>query len=389
MTERTLFIDRPRTSARPVPDRKRELILNQKVAQRKKTTPPGPRRVRPGGPTPSSGKGTLSESVLIKSLVLKRGLFLLVGTSILAVLLLFPLVLDIKSYLWEKARTVYAEEDLVYNLFLMEGGSNGRTPASTAASPEAGASVDRFVVPALRLVPYTVTKGDSLFGIARKFNISIDAIITANNLSNAYYLMTGSTLLIPNMSGVFYTVKKGDSLFAIAQTYGSEVNRIADANDLESSVIKSGVRLFIPGGSLSAWERASAIGEVFKSPVNGRITSRMGFRRDPFTNRRAYHTGVDIAAGLGTPVKASQFGRVVWAGYRGNYGKTVIIVHPQGYKTLYAHLGRINVKKGQSVQQGVDIGTVGSTGRSTGPHLHFEVHQNGRLVDPLKVVKIR
>jgi murein DD-endopeptidase MepM/ murein hydrolase activator NlpD len=381
MTNRALFIDHPRVRVLPSSDRKRELIQNQKIVQRKKQKPQlsQPRLSQPA-------KKTLFESVRIKSLAIKRGLLLIIGTSVVAILFMVPLCLGIKSYLWEKARVVYDEEDLVYHLFLMEGGANRRVePSAGSFSRPDG----EFVIPALRLVHYTVTKGDSLFGIARKFNVSVDAIITANHLKNAYYLRTGFLLLIPNMSGIYYTVKKGDSLFGIAERYGTEINRIADVNDLGSSVIKSGMRLFIPGGTLTAWERASAIGEVFKSPVKGRISSVMGFRQDPFTNRRTYHTGVDIAAKSGSTVRASQFGRVLYSGYRGNYGKTVIIVHPQGYETLYAHLDKISVKRGQAVQQGDSIGTVGSTGRSTGPHLHFEVHQNGKLVDPLKVVRVR
>jgi len=369
MTQRKIYIDRTRTPVAPSFDKKRELIKNQRVRPKKKQKLPREKR-------------GLAESVLIKSIVMRRGLYLIVGAAVLSVLFLFPLVLDIKSYFWEKERVIYKEEDLVYNLFLMEGAGNRADGSHETRNSE-------FVVPSLKLVPYRVRRGDSLFGIARKFNVSSDAIITANELKNAYNLQIGIQLSIPSTSGIFYTVKKGDSLFEISKRYGVAVNSIADINDLDSSVIRAGKRLFIPGGTLSAWERASAIGEVFKSPVRGRITSRMGFRVDPFTKRRAYHAGVDIANKLGSPVNASQFGRVLFAGYRGNYGKTVIIVHPQGYRTLYAHLDKVMVKRGQTVQQGDRIGSLGTTGRSTGPHLHFEIHQHGKLVDPLKVVRIR
>jgi len=369
MTQRKIFIDRTRNPAAPSFDRKRELIQNQRVRPKKKQQLPREKR-------------TLAESTLIKSIAMRHGLYLIVSAAVLSVLFLFPLALDIKSYFWEKERVIDREEDLVYNLFLMEGAGKRVEGRSENRNNE-------FLIPSLKLVPYRVKKGDSLFGIARMFNVSVDAIITANELKNAYNLQIGTEILVPSMSGIFYTVKKGDSLFDIAKRYGIAVNSIADINDLDSSVIRAGKRLFIPGGTLSAWERASAIGEVFKSPVRGRITSRMGFRVDPFTKRRAYHTGVDIAIKLGTPVHASQFGRVLFAGYRGNYGKTVVIVHPQGYRTLYSHLDKIMVKRGQAVQQGDRIGSVGSTGRSTGPHLHFEMHQHGKLVDPLKVVRIR
>jgi murein DD-endopeptidase MepM/ murein hydrolase activator NlpD len=361
--------DRPRSAAVHSFDRKRELILNQRVV------PKNRKKV-------AREKKVLSESVLIKSIFMKKGLCLIVGASLLSFFFLFPLFLDIKSYLWEKERVVFNEEDLVYNLFLMEGAGN-------TEEVQAGVRDGEFVIPSLRLMSYQVRKGDSLFGIARKFNVSVDAIITANNLENAYYLQIGSKLQIPSKSGVFYHVKKGDSLFGIAKRYGVSVNSIADINDLASSVIQTGDRLFIPGGALTAWERASAIGEIFKHPVKGRLTSRMGFRIDPFTKRRAYHTGIDIANKVGTPVISSQFGRVIFTGYRGHYGKTVIVVHPQGYETLYAHLDKITVKRGQTIKQGERIGTIGNTGRSTGPHLHFEVHQNGKLVDPLKVIRMR
>ena len=367
--QRAIFIDRPRSAPVHYFDSKRELIQNQRVSPKRKKKH-------------TSEKRTLSESVLIKSIVMKRGLYLILCALLLSVFFLIPLFLNIKSYFWEKERAVYKEEDLVYNLFLMEGAGN-------RGEIQKGTYDNEFVLPSLRFMPYRVKKGDSLFGIARKFNVSVDAIITANNLKNAYFLQIGTGLQIPNTSGIFYTVKKGDSLFGIAKHYGVSVNRIADINDLESSVIQTGERLFIPGGTLTEWERATAIGEVFKSPLQGRITSRMGFRIDPFTKRRAYHTGIDIAGKPGTPVYASQFGRVTFCGYRGNYGKSVVIVHPQGYQTLYAHLDKITVKKGQAITQGERIGTVGNTGRSTGPHLHFEVHQNGKLVDPLKVIRMR
>jgi murein DD-endopeptidase MepM/ murein hydrolase activator NlpD len=88
-------------------------------------------------------------------------------------------------------------------------------------------------------------------------------------------------------------------------------------------------------------------------------------------------------------VRAAQYGRVSFTGDYGGYGKTVIIVHPDGYRTLYAHLNRIVVQKGQAVKMDEKIGTLGNTGRSTGPHLHFEIHRYGKIIDPLKIMKPR
>jgi murein DD-endopeptidase MepM/ murein hydrolase activator NlpD len=112
----------------------------------------------------------------------------------------------------------------------------------------------------------------------------------------------------------------------------------------------------------------------------------MGFRIDPFTKKRAFHAGIDIANRTGTPIYASQTGKVVFTGYKGNYGKTVILSHQQGYTTVYGHLDEILVKKGQTVRQGARIGTLGNTGRSTGPHLHFEIRRYRRVIDPLKTL---
>ncbi len=119
------------------------------------------------------------------------------------------------------------------------------------------------------------------------------------------------------------------------------------------------------------------------APVHGLITDGFGRRRDPFTGRLAIHKGLDIAARVGTPVVAPADGVVVEAGRERGFGRIVRIAHGTGYTTIYGHLHRILVKPGQTVHRGETIGLVGSSGRSTGPHLHYEVQKNGRAVNPL------
>jgi murein DD-endopeptidase MepM/ murein hydrolase activator NlpD len=115
------------------------------------------------------------------------------------------------------------------------------------------------------------------------------------------------------------------------------------------------------------------------------ISSYFGYRTDPFTDAERYHSGIDLAANRGTPVRASGKGKVVFAAYsQGGYGNMVKIDHGFGFFTIYAHLNKIGVEKGSTVTRGQVIGQVGSTGRSTGPHLHYEVHRNGKPVNPLK-----
>jgi len=312
---------------------------------------------------------------------IKKESIIIIAGIIFVLLCVMPIIINTRSYIWEKDRILKCEDDVVYNQFLIDS-------LKERDQGEKGLHAKYQKISFLQTRNYKVIKGDSLFGIANRFNVSIDSIITLNNLKNAYYLKIGTVLKVPNMSGILYKVKRGDNLSSIARRYRISVNRIADANDLPSSTIHIGQKIFIPDGVLSAWDRALAIGSIFKRPTKGRLTSGMGFRIDPFTGRMAYHLGIDIANRLGTPVYSSRFGRVTYAGRKGNYGKTVVIVHPGGYSTLYAHLSKVTVKRGETVKQGERIGLIGSTGRSTGPHLHFEVHQGNRLIDPLKIMKI-
>lgn len=121
-------------------------------------------------------------------------------------------------------------------------------------------------------------------------------------------------------------------------------------------------------------------------PVYGRITSHLGWRKNPFGRGYEFHSGIDIEAPYGSKVVATADGVVEMAGYYGEYGKAVLIKHPSGYMTLYGHLSEIYVKAGQEVKAGQVIGKVGSTGRSTGPHLHYEVLYQGKLKNPLEYV---
>lgn len=119
-------------------------------------------------------------------------------------------------------------------------------------------------------------------------------------------------------------------------------------------------------------------------PVHGRLASGYQYRRDPITGARQFHSGIDVAAPRGTPILAAADGVVEEARRKGGYGNCVVIDHGNGLKTLYAHMSRMHVKEGDAVGRADQIGEVGSTGRSVGPHLHFEIHENGTKVNPLK-----
>jgi murein DD-endopeptidase MepM/ murein hydrolase activator NlpD len=117
-------------------------------------------------------------------------------------------------------------------------------------------------------------------------------------------------------------------------------------------------------------------------PVKGTISSGFGLRKDPFTRREVFHRGIDIAAPAGVQVRAARGGEVLTAGYERDYGNTVVVRHPGGFQTRYAHLASLEVTPGQDIAAEQVVGTVGNTGRSTGPHLHFEVTRLGKPLDP-------
>jgi murein DD-endopeptidase MepM/ murein hydrolase activator NlpD len=233
---------------------------------------------------------------------------------------------------------------------------------------------------------YRVKKGDSVFKIAQDHAISMDAVIASNGMTNAKKLYEDPVLRIPNLDGIPYTVKRGDSLLKISGSMGVPLTVILDANDIESDDISPGTVLFIPGARMKTEDLKLALGEFFKYPIRGKLSSPFGWRNDPFTRVRRYHAAIDLAAPTGTTVKASMDGRVATVGYNATFGKFIILTHANGFQSLYAHLNATSVSQGEYVFQGGKIGEVGSTGYSTGPHLHFAIYKNGRAVNPLDFI---
>ena len=247
-----------------------------------------------------------------------------------------------------------------------------------------------FALQPVEFQKYTVKSGDNITRISKKFGLSnISTLIAVNNISNARKLQVGEVLKIPSTDGVIHTVAKNESLNGIASKYGVAIETLLDVNDLSTSVLKAGQNLFIPGARLDSYSLKMALGELFKCPITAkwRLTSPYGNRADPFTGVKKFHTGMDMAAPTGTPVKATLDGKVVAVSFNQVYGNYVIVSHINGYQSLYAHLHAATVKVGQRINQGEKLGLVGSTGYSTGPHLHFTVYKNGKLVNPQELVK--
>jgi lysM domain/M23/M37 peptidase domain protein len=252
---------------------------------------------------------------------------------------------------------------------------------------DTGVAVNDYVS-AVTFKDYTVKKGDTVSGIASGAGLrNFGTLLSVNNIDNARRISVGQVLRIPSADGLLYTVKKGETLAGIAAAHNVSVTALLDANDLTNETLSVGQKLFIPGAALSSFELRKALGELFIYPIHGRLTSPFGYRSDPFTGARSFHSGVDLAAPTGTSVKATLDGRIAETGFNRIYGNYVIITHDRGYQSLYGHLSAIYVKRGQYVTQGAVVGAVGNTGYSTGPHLHLSIYKNGSLINPFSVLK--
>lgn len=239
---------------------------------------------------------------------------------------------------------------------------------------------------------YVVRSGDTIPQIAKMYNVSVNTILWANDLEKGATLHNGQTLIILPVSGVEHIVKKGDTLKGIAKKYKADAQDIADFNDIGvNEQLSVGDMVIVPDG-----EEAGVVSpSTTKSPSSGVSTSRAriiasyptvsGYYTNPLpTGRKSQgihgFNGVDIAAPKGNTILAAAEGTVIVSKFRpggdpwfGGYGNYVMIQHPNGTQTLYGHMSAVYVSMGAHVDQGQPIGEVGSTGKSTGPHLHFEV----------------
>lgn len=242
--------------------------------------------------------------------------------------------------------------------------------------------VEQF--PELSIRTYKLKPGETLLEVAKKHGIRLDTLISMNEITDARKVPAGAELIIPNKDGILYRVNRGDSLSKISSLYNTNVRYLVDTNDLGSSVIHPGMKLFIPGARLPEMELKRILGNLFLFPTTGRITSNFGIRPDPFTGVRRFHNGLDIANEPGTPIHAAMAGKVARIGVHPSYGKYIILTHEGGFQSFYAHLQTVLTTQGKSVAQGEIIGEMGSTGYSTGSHLHFSVFKNGNPVDPIQ-----
>ncbi|MEW6607691.1 MAG: M23 family metallopeptidase [bacterium] len=246
--------------------------------------------------------------------------------------------------------------------------------------------------PSFETMLYTVRPGDTLSEIAHKQGLKIDTIVSANrNIKGIASLRAGQKLRLPNQDGVFHKVGKGETISNISTTYKISPEKILDANDISKPKdLMAGKEIFIPGAKLLPATKEYIVGGMgFIRPIKGGwFSSGYGYRRDPFNGQIRFHTGVDIGSYQGTSIMAAKSGEVINSGWITGYGNIVIIKHSGGYVTKYAHNSRNLVSKGMYVRQGEVIALVGSTGRSEGSHLHFEICKNGHPVNPASFISL-
>jgi len=224
---------------------------------------------------------------------------------------------------------------------------------------------------------YRVKPGDTFSGIAERFGLDLDTVASMNREwgKGVHLLQVGEAIKIPNQNGIFVRLAGDLEALCSQKELPSEV--VLQVNALQREQVRPGMDLFLPGVQHTGIERSVITGTAFLRPVAGWLSSGFGYRPDPFSAHMHFHRGVDLAAPLGSTVRAAMDGRVVVVSRDPVLGNYILLRHQIGYSSLYGHLQHTLVKPGQAVSRGQKIGTVGSTGKSTGPHLHFEVRRNG------------
>lgn len=296
-------------------------------------------------------------------------------------------------------------------------GGDLTSPRTVSEHTSVPAGLIRLAVAGAAPRPHTVAPGETLWRISEDAGIGVEALAAANHLTLGAILRPGQVLMVPpvdlvspRVSAATHEVAPGETLWRISRASGLGVETLAAANHLSvDAVLHPGQVLVIPLFGSSPVVQARSRGQaapagrdllaMFQSeplagaagplvqPSDGMITSRFGWRIHPIFGTREFHTGVDIANRMGTPVRAAENGVVRFVGWMGGYGRLIIVAHANGLETSYSHLSAMLVTLGQRVVRGQVLGHMGSTGWSTGPHLLFEVRRNGVALDPLPLLQ--
>jgi murein DD-endopeptidase MepM/ murein hydrolase activator NlpD len=304
------------------------------------------------------------------------------------------------SYLGDSAldtTSTVTDETLALGTSSLAGGGSLAAPIMTSAAES--------IAPRESIETYVVQSGDTISTIAARFGVSVNTILWANNMTALTTLKLGTSLTILPTSGVVHTVKSGDTLIKIAALYNVTSEEISSYNKLADGTIAIGDKLIVPGGVVKAPEPTRtkvSVKTIFMTPPTtssssaGSSSTKMMWPSDGTYLVRGlswYHNGLDIdCSGRANGTSdddnyAAADGYVTIAGWRTGYGNLVEIDHGNGIVTRYGHNYALYVTAGQTVTRGTPIARCGSTGNSTGTHLHFEVRVNGQTVNPLEYVR--
>lgn len=237
--------------------------------------------------------------------------------------------------------------------------------------------------PPIHIYVYTAGKGDTLLAIAARCSVPYDAIASLNRIASMQDSIAGKNLLLPTLPGL-YLPDKAENAFETLLLSSF------DPDDQSIITFRVGNTAWhcIPDALFDGTVRAFFLTPSFHFPLPGLVvTSSFGMRKNPITGNLVFHKGIDLAAPRGTPVHPCAEGVVAWTGYDPIYGNHVIVKHDGNRESLYGHLSSIKIELHQQVKTDTIIGTVGSTGQSTGPHLHFEIHENGVPKNPAGMLK--
>lgn len=245
----------------------------------------------------------------------------------------------------------------------------------------------------------TIQKGNNFWKIAREYKINIDTLIGINIFWEDLRAKTSQVVIVPSESGTIEFINNLTDIKILAIEHGVhendiEVQKLSFLNALFSPFSQKSIPIavFIKDARPNTRNMTANLAgkfkvrEMFRSPLGGRFSSFFGNRKHPIYRKMRFHNGLDIASPYGTYIGAAREGEVSATGWMGSYGKAVVVSHEDGYKTLYGHMSVIYAKKGDRVKAGKVLGRVGSTGLSTGPHLHFTLWHNGRLLNPMDVL---
>ncbi len=268
------------------------------------------------------------------------------------------------------------------DLSFARGGGDITVIGETALLPDSGPLGTQADIPdsepfSGQISVYVVREGDTLGAIAKMFDVSVNTIIWANDLRGST-IAPGDKLIILPVSGIQYIIKKGDTVKSVAKKYKADIGDILAFNGLsDDTVLKVGETIVIPDGVMETPKQTKSPTRYASGPsYDGYYMRPISYEEGRRSQGIHGWNGIDIGAAVGTPVVAAASGEVIIArgsGWNGGYGLYVVIKHGNGTQTLYGHMSNVSVVSGMNVAKGQVVGQVGSTGRSTGPHLHFEV----------------